>query len=244
MDRFFISKEQITSEYAYITGGDVRHIRRVLRKEVGDKIELVSDGRIYKGEIIEIEDDRIDLKILKKKLGNNEPKLKITLYQGLAKGNRMDYVLQKATEIGVTEFYIVDMERSVVKLNSDKKRNSRLVRWQKIVDEAAKQSKRDYIPKVKDIINFDMAISSLKKEKNIIVPYEEEENLRLSDIIDDIEGESINILIGPEGGISKEEIEKIKKIKGKSISLGPRILRTETAGIVLSTLLLYEFGDI
>jgi 16S rRNA (uracil1498-N3)-methyltransferase len=136
------------------------------------------------------------------------------------------------------------MHRSVVKIKELKKEQNKVERWNAIVEEAAKQSKRNYIPKVKNIISFDEMINVLKEEKNIIVPYEDEEHLTIKEGILDLNSQKINILIGPEGGFEPEEIEKLKSIGAKITTLGSRILRTETAAIVASAIVLYEAGNI
>lgn len=243
MDRFFVDPEQIDGENIYIEGADVKHITGPLRLEELDEIEIVCEGYVYLSKIKEINNGEIILEILEKREGSNEANVKINLYQGLAKGSRMDYVIQKGTEIGITSFYAVSTDRSIVRINNDKKKKSRIERWQKIANESAKQSKRDILPKVKDILEFDDLLIMLKNKKNVLIPYEEESNNGIKEKLGDIEGTEIDIVIGPEGGFSKEEIVRLKEIGGVTVSLGPRILRTETAGIIASAVIFYEFGE-
>lgn len=244
LNRFFVNENQIDGDYINIIGNDVNHIANVLRKNIGEKIEVVSEGYIYIAEIENIELDEIDLKIINKEKGSNEPRTKISLYQGLPKGSKMDIVVEKGTEIGVSSFYGIETRRTVVKIKGDKKRRRRIERWQNKVDSAGKQAMRDELPIVEDILSFKELLNHLRDEENIIVPYEEEENLSIKEALSEVKGSNIHILIGPEGGWDKDEILELKKIGGKSVSLGNRILRTETAGPVTAALVLYELGDI
>lgn len=243
MHRFFVTSERLFADKIEIIGKDVRHIKDVLRLDIKDKIEIAIDGYIHICEIVSIQKDRILTEIKEKIKGTNESSIHIVLYQGLIKGNKMETVIQKCTEIGVKEFYPVELKRCVVKVNDVKKEKNKVERWNLIAEEAAKQCKRDILPEVHDIISFREMIELLKEEKNIVVPYEEEKmnsikgNLKLN-------GNKIHLIIGPEGGFEPEEIEELKSIGAHIVTLGPRILRTETAGAVAATILLYEFGDL
>lgn len=243
MHRFFVDKSQIDECSVIIIGKDVKHIKDVLRLKKEENIEIICDGFVYVCRIERIEKDRIETAIVDRKAGVNEPKVDIVLYQGLAKGTKMDFIFQKNTEIGVKEFYPVVTHRSVVKIKEMDKEQKKISRWNSIVEEAAKQSKRDYIPIVKNIVTFDKMIDILKKEKNIIVPYEDEKSYSIREGLINMTGK-VNIVIGPEGGFEQEEIQSLKDIGGKIVTLGNRILRTESAGLVTSTIILYEFGDI
>jgi len=245
MNRFFVEEKQVKEREINIIGSDVRHIKNVLRLGLGDKIELVAGTYIYLCEIKEVLKEEVILNILDRKEATSEPNTKIRLYQGLIKGNsRMEYVIQKGTEIGINEFVIVETSRSVAKINDGKKKLAKLERWQKIADEAGKQSKREVLPRVRDIIGFEEMLEDLKDEETIFIPYEEEENTSLKMSLSGLKSKEINIIIGPEGGFEKEEVERIIELGGKSLSLGPRILRTETAGLVTAAIILYEMGDI
>lgn len=243
MHRFFINQDQIKDNTIKIIDKDLKHIKDVLRLNVGDKIELISNGHVYIGEIGEINSKYIEVNIRKNFPGKNEANIDIILYQAIAKGDKMDYIIQKSVELGVKEIHPVDTHRTVVKFRDEKKKKKRLNRWQSISEEAAKQSKRDIIPKVNPIINFEEMIGLLEKEENIIVAYEGEENLSLKNVLEK-EMDKVHVIIGPEGGFEDFEIEALKNINGKTVSLGPRILRTETAGIVVSSVILYEFGNL
>ena len=147
-------------------------------------------------------------------------------------------------EIIEKHFYPIATYRSVVKINEQKKEQSKLDRWNQITEEAAKQCKRDYIPKVDNILSFDDMIKLLDGQDNIIVPYESEDGLSLGKGLENITGNKIHLIIGPEGGFEQSEIEKLKGIGGKIVTLGQRILRTETAGFVASTIILYQLGNL
>ena len=168
MHRFFVDKDQINNDIIEINSTDVRHIKDVLRLKPKEKIEICADGITYICEIESILKDKIINKIIENNKGTNEAPIDIILYQGLAKGSKMDLIIQKCTEIGVKEFFPLATYRSVVKINDIKKEQSKVARWNAIADEAAKQSKRDILPKVQNIISFDEMINLLKDEENII----------------------------------------------------------------------------
>ena len=244
MHRFFVDTDQIQGENIKIIGNDVKHIKNVLRLKVHDKIEIACNGKIYISEISDIDSDFVMTNIIGGFPGKNEAPVDIVLYQGLAKGDRMDYIFQKGVEIGIKEFYPIIMDRTVVKIQNKKKEENRIKRWKGIVEEAAKQSKRDILPVVNNIINFHEMIDILQNQQNIIVPYEEEQIQGLKEFFHSEKTGKIHIVIGPEGGFEKYEIELLRNIGGEIITLGPRILRTETAGLVVSSIVLYELGGI
>lgn len=244
MHRFFVGKEQIIGDKIEILGTDVKHIKNVLRLRIDEEIEVSSDGFTYISKIKSLEENRVLLGVLDKSTGSNESPINIILYQGLAKGSKMDIIIQKGTEVGIKKFYPLATNRSIVKIKNIKKEQSKVERWNNIVDGAAKQSKRDIIPKVENIITFDEMIDLLKNEKNIIVPYEDEKANGIRQDLQKIQEGDIHLIIGPEGGFDPGEINKLKEIGAKIVTLGPRILRTETAGLVASTIILYELGDL
>ncbi|MCK9443131.1 MAG: 16S rRNA (uracil(1498)-N(3))-methyltransferase [Tissierellaceae bacterium] len=243
MHRFFIEENQISQGTIEVSGSDVKHIRDVLRLKVGDLVEAVDQGKVYIGKIQSIEKNRITLKIVDKYQGTSESPVNIVLYQGLAKGNKMDLIVQKTIEVGVKEIFPVSSYRSVVKLKDLQREQTKVNRWKLIAEEAAKQSKRDIIPKIHSIISFDEMIELLKGEKNVIVPYEDEKLNYIGRHMP-IRGNTMHLIIGPEGGFEPFEIEQFKAIGAKIVTLGPRTMRTETAGIVATAILLYEFGDL
>lgn len=244
MNRFFVDKSQIDQNKVKILGKDVKHIKDVLRLKYKDKIEIVSGNKTYLCEILEIKPDNIILLILDSFQGKNEPPVHIVLYQGIAKGDKMDFIIQKSTEIGVKEIYPVITNRTIVKIKGRKKEQKKIERWRSISEEAAKQSKRDAIPIVNNVISYDEMVNILKGEENIIIPYEAEGNNTLKETLKNTKNGKIHIIIGPEGGFEEEEIDTIRSIGGKSVTLGPRIFRTETAGLVVMSIALYELGDL
>ncbi len=245
MHRFFVNKEKIQDKKAIIENKDFNHIKNVLRMQIGENLEISSEKKLYLGEIERILEDHILIDILEEKDSVYRSNIEITLFQGLAKGSKMDLIIQKGTEVGVKNFYAVSTHRSIVKINDEKKKNSRLKRWNAIAEEAAKQSKQISIAEVKDIISFKEMIEILKEEKTIILPYEDEEKISIGEIlktIKEMDKKKINLIIGPEGGFEKEEIEDIKDLGGSIVTLGSKILRTETAGLVASTIIFYELS--
>ncbi len=244
MNRFFVNKEQIDGYIIEINGNDVKHIRDVLRIKQGEKVEIACEGDTYISQVLELDKKTVSLQIIDKYKGQNEPLHFIVLYQGLAKGSKMDLIIQKCTELGVSEFYPIETGRAVVKIKNEKKSNSKVNRWQEIVDQASKQSKRDILPNVNEVISFDQMIGLLNGEKNIIVPYEDERQEGIKTALKDLKDEKIHLIIGPEGGFEAREIERLKSIGANIVTLGPRILRTETAALVASTMIFYELGDL
>lgn len=244
MHKFFVEEDQINDKQVFIKDGDLKHIDRVLRLKRGDQIITSSNGQNYICVLNEIQADRAVFNIVSKSMKSSEAPVDIVLYQGFPKGSKMDLILQKATEIGVKDFYGVLTHRTIVKFKEDKKKNSKIERLNAIIKEAAKQSKRDYIPELREIYSFENMIEDLRGQENIIVPYEDEEDKGLKEVLGSLGGNRINLVIGPEGGFEEEEIDKLKEIGGKIVSLGPRILRTETAAMVAASIILYELGDL
>jgi len=255
MPRFFVSPEDIKGNEVLITGGEARHIVTVLRKRVGDEIDI-SDGlgNEFRVKISQIERGkglpRIGGEIITRKRTETEPRLKITLFQSIPKGNRLDFTIQKSIEIGVSEIVPITTERTVVKLDY-RRAKERVIRWQKIAQEAAKQSRRNIIPKVGPILDFSYALKefSEKKPEMGLIAWERERKNRLRGVLRRSFGGRISpfrlaIFIGPEGGFTPEEVEKARAVGLVPISLGSRILRSETAGLVVAMTALYESSDL
>lgn len=241
MHRFFIA-EPFAQEMK-ITGLDAKHIIKVLRMPVGEKIQIVSSDHVNAlMEISALTADAAFLRFVEPILASNEPSIELILVQGLPKGDKMDYIVQKATELGVSKIIVLAMERSIVKLDNSKAEKKQQ-RWQKIAMEAAKQSKRDIIPKIE-------YASSLKKlmeyyTGKIILAYEEENTNSLKHALTkDRETRRIMVIIGPEGGLTTEEVGLAKNKGAEIITLGKRILRTETAGIAVLSAVLYETDNL
>lgn len=246
MDRFFVQKNDINLEKntCIIKGEDVKHISKVLRCKIGEELEICdNDNNEYICEITNIDKDIVTLDIIDKVDIKRESDLKIKLYQGLPKGPKMEIILQKLTEVGVDEIILVQTKRSVSKVD-DKKEDKKIERWQRIIYEAAKQSKRGKIPKLRGILSFKEALGEMKDNDFNIIPYENEKTKSIKKAIKGVDINNIGIFIGPEGGFDESEIQLVEDIGGQSVSLGPRILRTETASIVASSIVLYELSDI
>ena len=236
MFRFFLD-EKIEDGFI-LQGEDYHHLISVLRHQKGDNVEVVHNGTLSFCVIDDIQPDQAFLKILKtEEILPQKPEL--ILYQGLCKGTKMDTVVQKAVELGVTEVVPVFFKRSVVKpTNKDHKKAERL---REVAKAAAKQSKNDRIPFVRDYQDFEEVLEDISGQ--ILVAYEDEKEGDLHKIFTSLDRDlPISIFIGPEGGLEKEEVEALQKRGAKSISLGKRIIRTETAGMVVLTLLQYELG--
>jgi len=251
MPKFFVKENQISNNKIEIVGDDVNHITNVLRMKQGEILKVCNQetGENYIAEIINTQKNSVTCEIQEKLEETAESNVDITLYQGLPKFEKMELIIQKNTEVGVNAIVPVIMERTVVKLD-EKQVSKKLERWQKIAEIAAKQSMRDKIPEIKNIIKINKISDSLKNEKfdTILVAYENEEKTMLKKELKKLENlkdkkYKIAIIIGPEGGISEREIEQLNNLGAKCVSLGRRILRTETAGIIMSGDIMYELEN-
>jgi len=243
MHRFFADPSAIDEKRIVITGDDVNHISRVLRLKCGDEIEVCDKNNTdYKCIISEISKTEVLANIIEKEDNKNESSIDITLYQGVPKGEKMDDIVRKCVELGVKRIVPVAMKRTVVKV---KKPYPKTQRWERIILEAAKQCKRGIIPSISEPISYDEMLSlvSGKDELNIL-PYENESKTALKEVLQKNKHlEKINIIIGPEGGFDDEEIEKAGKSEIFTVTLGPRIMRCETAPIAAVSAVMYELGD-
>ena len=243
MFQFFVEPEQIQEEIVIITGSDVNHIRNVLRMKSGEQVRISDNcGGDYLCEIQEITAEQVALHILET-CANTELPVKVTLYQGLPKSDKMELIIQKAVELGVSEIVPVSMKNCVVKLD-EKKAKSKQSRWQNIAESAAKQSKRSVIPTVGAVITFAQAVEQAKNMDVRLVPYEQERGMAYTrESFGGIKkGDEVAIFIGPEGGFAPSEIELVRDDM-KLISLGNRILRTETAGLATLAMLIFAIED-
>ena len=245
MQKFFVNSNQIKKEEISILGDDVKHMVNVLRVTNGEKILICNkeNHKSYLAVIENVNKNSVDCKIEKEIEETTELKFKLDVFQGLPKAEKMELIIQKLTEIGVTKFIPIKMERCVVKLQS-KDEAKKIERWQKIAEVASKQSKRDIIPTVNNVEDIAKICEKIGQYDIFIVAYEEEKNKTLKDVLkqekEKIKDGKIAILVGPEGGISKKEIDMLAKNGAKIITLGSRILRTETAPIVLASNIVYE----
>lgn len=242
MHRFFIP--QLYDAEMVIKDVDAKHISKVLRMQPGDKIQIVSDDGVTAiAEIVSLQADNVVVKCLEKLAESHEPSVKITLAQGLAKGEKMDFIIQKAVEMGASSIVPVAMEHSVVRLEGAKA-DKKVERWQKIAEAAAKQSKRDIIPQVQAVQTMQQMLANNDLQHKIIA-YECEDRLGLKTALQSCDNlQELLLIIGPEGGISEFELELARKNGAVPVSLGKRILRAETAGVVALSAILYETGDL
>ena len=249
MHKFFTPKELINGDVAKIIGDDVKHIYKVLRISEGEKITLNNcEGVEYLGRVKSVSKQEVLIEILEKLELNNESDVNIYLFQGLPKSQKMDLIVQKGTELGITEFIPTITHRVDVKLKGEFKKLDRLNR---IALEAAKQSKRSIIPKVSEPIDFNEVLEKINSLDLLIVPYENANNFGIKTLINELRKENnidniknIGIFVGPEGGIEEDEIERLKDKGAHIVTLGKRILRTETAGFVATALIQYELSDL
>lgn len=241
MYRFFVNPEQILDNEICITGKDVNHIKNVLRMKIGEQV-LISNGqdREYICVIEEIRSEKVLLSICDIDGPERELPVQVTLFQGLPKSDKMETVIQKMVELGAYEIVPVATKRCVVKLD-EKKAAMKTKRWNAIAESAAKQSKRGIIPKVSEPISFKQALEKTKTMDLLLIPYEEAQNMEITrKTVSEIKpGMSIGIFIGPEGGFSEDEVILAVEHRAKAITLGKRILRTETAGMALMSVIMY-----
>ena len=241
MHRFYADDRGVNGDIAFLCEEDARHATRVLRMREGEGCELFADGRRFSGEIASIGED-VEVRILSE-LPSTEAKLRITLYQGLPKADKMELIVQKSVELGACAVVPVAMSRCVVQLDAKDGRKKQ-ERWQKIAREACKQSGRCKMMQVSEPISFKQLLAKLPQHQAAIVPWEDARGYSLAkfhqehpDVTD------LAIVIGPEGGMSEDEIARMKEANCQSVTLGPRILRTETAGLCAMSALFCLYGD-
>ena len=243
MHRFFVEEPAMGANSITITGGDVNHIKNVLRMSVGDKICVINgqNNKEYYCEITALGSDTVDTRICEIRESDQELANEIVLFQGLPKSDKMELIIQKAVELGVHTIVPVSTDRTVVKLDAKKEANKRK-RWMSISESAAKQSGRLRIPEVTQVVSFREALEMAGKMDVRLIPYELAEGMeKTREIMSGIQpGQSVAVFIGPEGGFESSEIEKAREIGVQSITLGKRILRTETAGLVTLAMLVYN----
>lgn len=247
MYNFFVNESEKQGNCFIITESDFNHICNVLRMKTGDEILVSCNGQASLCKI-EIFSDYVKAEVIEENYHNTNLPIKIHLFQGLPKSDKLELIIQKAVELGVEEITPVEMNRCVVKIE-DKKKKSKKERWQSIAESAAKQSKRVVIPKVNDIISYKEFLKKAEELSVLLVPYENEDGMKATkEALKEIKpGDTVGIIIGPEGGFSEQEISLVAEKNGKTISLGSRILRTETAAIASVTMcMLYaemELGE-
>lgn len=243
MYQFFVEPEQIQGNKVMITGKDVNHIRNVLRMKVEEEISVSNgmDGKEYRCGIKELNEEEIICEVRFVKEEGVELPSKIYLFQGLPKADKMEWIIQKAVELGVYEIIPVAVKRAVVKLDERKAKN-KILRWQGIAEAAAKQSKRGIIPRVQNVMSFREAIDYSQRADTKMIPYELAEGMeKTREVIGGLQpGKDVAVFIGPEGGFFTEEIEDAIEAGIIPVTLGRRILRTETAGMTVLSIIMYH----
>ncbi len=245
MYRFFVEDNQIEDDNIVIIGDDVNHISHVLRLSVGEEIVISNrQGMEFCCIIDFVGREDVKCRISCANQSHQELTSKIVLFQGIPKQDKMEMIIQKSVELGVSEIIPVVMARSIVKINGHNKEKKN-DRWQKIAGAAAKQSQRAIIPKVLDPMTFNEAVAYAENLERVFVPYEKALNFKDSkELLSQVKNHSsIGIFIGPEGGFDGEEINKLSGIKASIISLGKRILRTETASLVILSIIMYNLEE-
>lgn len=247
MFQFFVDPAQINDTSVIIGGADYNHIKNVLRMKPGEEVNVYNgvDGKEYRCQIDSFGEEEVFLTVRFIKEENHELPSRIYLFQGLPKGDKMESIIQKNVELGVYEIVPVEMKRCVVKLDG-KKAKSKTERWQEIARAAAKQSKRGIIPNVTLPMSYKNAVDYAVENCDVcLLPYEMAEDMSATrEVIESITpGQSIAIFIGSEGGFEADEVELALSKGFKSITLGKRILRTETAGMTVSSILMYRLED-
>ena len=240
MYRFFVSKDQIQNGYVLITGPDVNHMVHVLRMKPGEEIRISDGSEDYYCIVRETGPHQVRAEVCYQEKGKTELPCRIYLFQGLPKGDKMEQIVQKAVELGAFQIVPVAMSRCVVKLDS-KRARAKEARWQAIGESAAKQSKRILIPEVHPVVPYEKAVEMGKELDLVLFPYENAEGMdHTRKVLEGIlPGQQVGIFIGPEGGFAKNEVEEGEKAGFHTITLGGRILRTETAGMALLAVLSY-----
>lgn len=247
MPKFFVQQKQVEGNKLKIQDGDVNHIKNVLRMKPKENINvcIMPDGINTICQIEKIEEKEIICSIIKKEENTTESNIKVSIFQGLPKSDKMELIIQKSVELGVYNIFPVEMKRCVVKLK-EQDTKKKITRWQKISEVAAKQCGRDIIPEIKECIKIDQICEKIPLYDKIIVAYEEEKETSLKQELAKIKNNhnkelKIGIVIGPEGGIDYTEIEKLKKAGAEIVTLGKRILRTETVALNVLSNIMYEF---
>lgn len=245
MPRFFVNRSDVTDSEIFISGSDVNHIKNVLRMNVGEEISVSDgEGRDYFGKITALDKDMVTVHIENSWDSFVELPARIYLFQGLPKADKMELIIQKAVELGVYEIIPVMMKRTIVKLDP-KKEGKKLTRWQGISESAAKQSGRGVIPKVAAPMDFKQALAQAKTLDAMILPYEKAKGMDAARaLIHDMKDKkSIGIFIGPEGGFDESEVALAEAAGAHTMTLGHRILRTETAGLAALSILMFELDN-
>ena len=245
MRKFFVDNENIKDDKIFITGQDVNHIKNVLRLSIEEKILICdkSSAKNYVSKIENIENDLVECSIVEEVQGDSEGNVELHIFQGLPKADKMELIIQKGTELGISSFIPVKLSRCIVKLDG-KDEVKKQDRWQKISEVAAKQSGRDIVPEVMHLKNLNETINMISEYDLFLVAFEEEKDNTLKNELlklKDIKSEyKIACLVGPEGGLTKEEVLRLEENGAKVITLGNRFLSTETVAMYIASTVMYE----
>lgn len=248
MPKFFVDNEQVNNGKVIISGDDFNHIKNVLRMKIGDSFNVCdSNSQNYMVKINNFEKEEIVCDIIETASNCAESNVKVHIYQGLPKADKMELIIQKSVELGTCKITPVEMKRCVVKLDG-KDKLKKIDRWQKISEVAAKQSGRDLIPKICQVANVKEIINEFDKFDLVILCYENEKENYLKNVLNNYKNKfdqkdeiNIAVIIGPEGGIDSSEVDIIKNAGAEVVSLGSRILRTETVALSMLSIIMYEF---
>lgn len=246
MRYFFVAPENIFSNQVTIDEEQTKHIEKVLRLKLGEEVQVFDGcGREYTV-VLTAKEGRCLIGNIIDEQTAVPPKVRVKLVQGIAKGDKMDTIIQKAVEVGCSGIIPVTTRYTVVQLEKDRA-VQKVVRWQTIAREACKQSRRSVVPEIKPVVRYNQLFDQLKG--NTIILYENEDHISLRTVVQQMKSSSpevgeVNLLIGPEGGFSEDEVNLARQYGAQSAGLGKYILRTETAGLVAASIVLYEYGEI
>ena len=250
MSKFFVKENQINKEIVTIKGEDVNHIKNVLRLNIDDNIQIcnIDKAENYICGISKISNEAIECIIFNRIESDSESNVHINIFQGLPKADKMELIIQKSVELGANEITPVEMKRCVSKIE-EKSKSKKLERWQKISEVAAKQCGRDIIPKINQITTIKNICNLTSEYDIVLLAYENEERNTFKNELLKIKDKSkeklrIGVIIGPEGGLDIEEVRVLKENGAKVVTLGKRILRTETVAFTMISIIMYELGDL
>ena len=241
MHKFFVETEQINNNKIKIVNEDYNHIANVLRMKNGDSVLITNkkSQETFNCKIEKITANEVICNIINVENKNVEMNVNVDIFQGLPKADKMEYIIQKCVELGVHKIIPVNMKYCIAKIKDEEKKN---IRWNKIAEVAAKQCKRNVIPKIEKSININQLCCELKNYDLVILAYENEENITIKTVLkENKNAKTIAVIVGPEGGLSADEVLMLKDEGAKVVSLGSRILRTETAPIAALSMILYEY---
>ena len=247
MRRFFVAPEAVQDDIVQFDAELARHMGKVLRLTAGEQVTVSTGGSTaYLVELTEFQKDAVTGRILERMENLQETAIEVVLFQGMPKGDKLELIIQKCTELGVSAVVPVETSRSVVHLDSGKAAK-KLERWQKIAQEASQQSKRVQVPTVGPYYNWKQFLQHLSEQNGLtIVFWEDEQTQSLKAFLRSQakKPQRINLVVGPEGGLSEEEVEQLRALGAVSASLGKRILRSETAGMAGISMVMYEFDEL